>query len=44
MPRGAAKIYTLSFSIPDLIRREVKLNAKRDDNRKIRGGCQPSLQ
>ena len=30
MPRGAAEIYTLSFSIPDLIRREVKLNEKDD--------------
>ncbi len=28
MARGAAEIYTLSFSIPDLIRREVKLNEK----------------
>jgi hypothetical protein len=30
MPREAAEIYTLSFSIPDLIRREVKLNEKGD--------------
>jgi hypothetical protein len=30
MPRGVAEIYTLSFSIPDLIRREVKLNEKDD--------------
>jgi len=30
MPGGAAEIYTLSFSIPDLIRREVKLDEKDD--------------
>jgi hypothetical protein len=28
MPRDAAEIYTLTFSIPDLIRREVELNEK----------------
>jgi hypothetical protein len=30
MPRDAAEIYTLTFSIPDLIRREVELNEKDD--------------
>jgi hypothetical protein len=30
IPRGAAKIYTLSFSIRDLVRREVKLNEEED--------------
>jgi hypothetical protein len=30
MATGAAEIYTLSFSIPDLIRREMKLNEKDD--------------
>jgi len=29
-PGGAAKSYTLTFPIPDLIRREVKLNEKDD--------------
>jgi hypothetical protein len=30
MPRDAAEIYTLTSSIRDLIRREVKLNEKDD--------------
>lgn len=30
MPKDVAEIYTLTFSIPDLIRREEKLNEKDD--------------
>jgi hypothetical protein len=38
MPRDDAEIYTLTFSIPDLIRREVKLNEKDDS---ISGSVNP---